>query len=52
MDIVCSMVEDQDNLEDLQIGEDITIIGTVTDLKEKTATKPIRVYVSNVFAEQ
>ena len=52
MDIVCSMVEDQDNLEDLKIGEDITIIGTVTDLKEKTATKPIRVYVSNVFAEQ
>ena len=52
MDIVCSMVEDQDNLEDLKIGDEITIIGTLTDLSEKTTTKPIRVYVSNVFAEQ
>lgn len=51
-DIICSMVEDQENLEDFTIGEDITIIGTVTDIKEKTNTRPIRIYISNCFAEQ
>ena len=52
LEINCSMIKDQNELDKLKIGEEITIIGTVNNFKKSTNNKPNRLYVTNCFAEQ
>lgn len=52
LDIICEIVEDQNNLSSLEEGKEITIIGTVTDFKGKTEKENNRLYITNCFAEQ
>jgi len=51
LDIVCQIVTDQ-SVEDLVVGEETTIIGTVDSFKRSDSTKANRLYVKNCFAEQ
>ncbi len=52
LEIDCSMVKDQNEIENLKVGEEITIIGTVNNFKKATNKKPNRLYITNCFAEQ
>ena len=52
LDIICDIVDDQTNLDSLEEGKEITIIGTIKDFKVKTAKKRNRLYIKNCFAEQ
>lgn len=52
LDIICDIVDDQTNLDSLEEGKEITIIGTIKDFKGKTAKKSNRLYIKNCFAEQ
>ena len=52
IDIKCNMATDYSYLEDLNLGEEITAIGTVKNYKSKNEKSMIRLYLDNVFAEQ
>ena len=52
IDIRCNMATDYSYLEDLSLGEEITIIGNVTKYSYKTEKSMSRLYLDNVFAEQ
>ncbi len=52
IDIICNMVEEQDNLEELETGKEITIIGTLVEYKEGTKKKNPTYIIENCFAEQ
>lgn len=52
LEINCSMVKEQKNLDDFKLDEEITIIGTLTNFKGKTDKKVNRIYIDNCFAEQ
>ncbi|MBQ6135004.1 MAG: hypothetical protein IJI60_01660 [Bacilli bacterium] len=46
LDIICNMVEDQNDLDIFEVEKPITIIGTIKERRNQT------IYVSNCFAEQ
>ncbi len=50
--IKCNMVKEQNNLNKLEIGKEITIIGSIKDFKQATSKQSNRVYISDCFAEQ
>lgn len=52
IDIKCNMATDYSYLEDLNLGEEITVIGTVSKYKYKTEKSKSKLYLNNVFAEQ
>ena len=52
MDIVCTMAQDEFDYKALEEGKDTTIIGTITNLKEKTSKTPTTLKVADCFAEQ
>ena len=52
LDIICKVVEDQNNITTFEEGKEITIIGTISDFKIKSEKKNNRLYISNCFAEQ
>ena len=52
LNIVCNMVEDQNNLDVLEINKEITIIGTVREFKNNTKEGNKKLYISDCFAEQ
>ncbi len=52
LDIVCTMAEKNSNIEELEVGKKVTIIGTVKDFKLKDNSKPNQLSISNCFAEQ
>ncbi len=52
LDIICTIVEDQENISTFDNEKEITIIGTISDFKWKTDKKNNRLYITNCFAEQ
>ena len=52
LEINCKIVKDQTNLDTLEKGKEITIIGVVKDYKVKSKNKPNSLYIKNCFAEQ
>ena len=52
LDIICNVVEDQENIDSLEIGKETTIIGTMDSFLSKTEKNNNRVYISNCFVEQ
>ena len=52
LDIICKMVEEQENLEELETGKEITIIGTLKEYKEKSKKNNNTYIIENCFAEQ
>ena len=52
LEINCKIVKDQTNLDTLEKGKEITIIGVVKDYKAKSKNKPNSLYIKNCFAEQ
>ncbi len=52
LDIICKMVDEQENLKELEQGKEITIIGTLKNYKEKTKKRNNTYIIENCFAEQ
>ena len=52
IDVRCKMATDYSYLEELSLGEEITVIGSVTKYSYKTEKSMSRLYLDNVFAEQ
>lgn len=52
IDVRCNMATDYSYLENLNLGEEITVIGNVTKYSYKTEKSMSRLYLDNVFAEQ
>ena len=52
LDLKCNMATDYSYLENLNLGEEITIIGNVVKYKYKNEKSMSRLYLDNVFAEQ
>ena len=52
MDIICNMANKDGKIYDFEVGKEITIIGTVYDMKGKTAKTPTTLKIKNCFAEQ
>ena len=52
LDFECSMATEKNVLENLKENKNITIIGTITNYKYKTKTKPNKLYINNCYAEQ
>lgn len=52
MDIICDMANKDGKIYDFEVGKEITIIGTVYDMKGKTAKTPTTLKIKNCFAEQ
>ena len=52
IDIICNMASEKKELKTLEIFKETTIIGTVTGYDYKTKEEPIKVYMSDCFAEQ
>ena len=46
------MATEKNVLENLKENKNITIIGTITNYKYKTKTKPNKLYINNCYAEQ
>lgn len=51
LEIICNMAEKENNIETFSEGDDVTVIGSVTDFKFKTKKQANRLYVNNCFAE-
>lgn len=52
LDIECDIVKEQYDIDKLEEGKSITIIGTIDDYKVKTSKKNRRIHISNCIAEQ
>ena len=52
IDIICSVVQDQENIDFLEVGNETTIIGTMDKFVPKTDKNNNRVYISDCFVEQ
>jgi len=52
INIKCSMATDYSYLEELSIGKEVTVIGTVSKYKYRTKKTTGELYLENVFAEQ
>ena len=52
VDIKCKMVKEKNDIENLEIGKQITIIGTLNEYRKKQNNQPKKLYIINCFAEQ
>jgi len=52
LDIVCKMASKNSGIKDLRVGEEITVIGTVTKYDFESKTKVGKLHISDCFAEQ
>lgn len=52
LEIICDVVKDQKKFSTLSLGKPATIMGTITDMKDKDETNPNRIYLKNCLVEQ
>ena len=52
MNIICKMANENIELDNFEVGKEITIIGTIKEFNQRTSTNPIIVKISDCFAEQ
>ena len=52
LNILCKMANHDGKIYDFEEGKEITIIGTIYKMNEKTSTKPTLIKIKNCFAEQ